>query len=50
MFIRDVNELTSSQKKFGNKKGNSTRYNKFRKVLNKWSCGHWLCWFTVDMG
>lgn len=33
-----LNELASSKEKFGNNKGNSTRYNKFNNILDGNGC------------
>lgn len=35
MIILDLNELTSSRKRISNNTGNSTRYDKFNKLLGE---------------
>lgn len=35
MIIGDPNELSRSQENFTNSKGNSTLYNKFKKILDE---------------
>lgn len=43
-LIGDINDLTSSQEKFSNNKGNSTQCNKFRQVLDEHALADLECY------